>query len=73
MKGKITIEYEWNDVPEDCGQQLRDDLEHEALNRAYKLMTEGYVCGELVYSDHYSPPGPGNKEYHGWWDSYSIK
>ena len=66
MKGSITIEYEWNDVPEDCDKQLRDDLEHAALKRACELIAEGDNCGELSYQDYYIPI---SRKYIGWWEN----
>ena len=63
----VTIEYSWENVPEDCDKQLQDDLEDAAMNRACESMTRGHNCGVLVYSDTYSPPCPSNKKYHGRW------
>jgi hypothetical protein len=71
MKRKLTIEYDWhNDDYSEINTNHIEVLEEDANEQIFKMLKEGFNCGELHTSILMTDDDLDNSiNYSGWWES----
>ncbi|KXS54998.1 MAG: hypothetical protein AWU57_594 [Marinobacter sp. T13-3] len=64
---KVTVEMDWN-TDETTPREHEEALQESGVERALKMINEGYTQGELIDNIHMLDTDPEDGvEYRGWW------